>query len=205
MSENNIKVILDPVSVRVVRNLLGNLKNKTPSALKNAVNMTARRIKKKLPDYAKERYIVKASAMKKKIALKKAASASSLGSIISVKGKPLQLIYFQTRKNGKKTAAKARGKIDRSLKEIISSETGAKAFITEIDNGTDENGNARRGHKAIVQRLTKNRYPLVTFAGPTNPEMLGNSETFKNIEPDIQEELSKNIIKQIQRIRGGKR
>ena len=31
MSENNIQVILDPVSVRVVRNLLGNLKNKTPS------------------------------------------------------------------------------------------------------------------------------------------------------------------------------
>ena len=111
---------------------------------------------------------------------------------------------LNTKKQGVKVAAKARGRSDRSLKEIISSDTGAKAFITTIDNGKDINGVKKKGHRAIVQRLTEKRYPLVTFAGPSTPEMLGNKKVYGEMKEGIYEELIKNINYQISRITGGK-
>lgn len=199
----NITVLIDERTLKDIQIKLGSLEKKTPNVLKNAINMAARKTRKMLPEKARERYTIKGSKMKKNISLT-SASISNLGAKIKVKGRPHQLIYFQTRKNGVRMAAKARGRNDRSLKELISS-TGGKAFITTIDNGEDQNGNRNRKHRTVLQRLTKSRYPLVTLAGPSDPEMLGNQDVYGNLEPSIQQELMKSINKQIQRVIGGGR
>ena len=198
-----IEIIVDPVQDQAIRNLLGALNKRTPSLIRNAVNITARKARKELPVRAQERYVIKAPKMKKNISLS-SASLSKLEAVIRVKGKPLQLIYFHTKKNTKRGAAKARGRNDRSLQEMISSQ-GGKAFIVSIDNGTDENGQKKKGHKAIVQRVGKDRYPIITFAGPSAPEMLGNRSVYVRMAPKIRRDLMQNIRKQIDRLKGGRR
>ena len=199
----NINIEIDEMTSRAIRVMLGKFKNKTPSVLKNAINMAARRVRKDLPVLANETYLARSTKMKKNISIK-SASVSKLEATVKAKGKPLQLIYFHAKKHGRQTAAKARGRSDRSLKEIISAETGAKAFIATIDNGTDESGNKKKGHRAIMQRTTKARYPLVTFAGPSTPEMLGSRDVYAKIAPDVHKELLRSINRQINRIMGGR-
>lgn len=192
----NITIEVGEITTRAIKGILGNLERKTPSVLKNAINMTARRTRKELIKGAREKYTLRSSKRKEGLVLR-SASASNLVATFTVRGKMHQLIYFQTRHNSKKRATRARVRKDRSLKELVSS-TGGKAFIATMKNGSENN------HDAVVQRQTKNRYPLLTFAGPSTPEMIGSKEVYGKIAPNIRKELVRNINRQIQRVMKGR-
>lgn len=194
MSTKNgiIEVQVDEYMLRAVELKLKSLYQKAPRALKNALNATAREAKKDLAKKAQEQYTIKSAKFKKNIKQKNATLAKP-EAILNVNGKMNQLESFQTRKNTIRLGAKARGRQDRSLKELISTQ-GGKAFMVTFNSG----------HTAIAQRVGAERLPLKGFYGPSDPEMVGNKDVYGKIEPDIQKMLHKNISRQIDKILGGK-
>lgn len=198
MSTQNsiIEVSVDEYMLRAVELKLKTLHKKAPRALKNALNATAREAKKDLAKLAQEQYTIKTAKFKKNIKQKNATISKPVA-ILNVNGKMNQLESFQTRKNTKRLAAKARGRQDRTLQEIASRHGqagGGKAFITTFSSG----------HTAIAQRVGLERLPLKGFFGPSDPEMVGNEKVYGKVEPDIQKLLYKNISRQIDKILGGK-
>ena len=194
MSTTNglIEVEVDEAMLRAIEIKLKGLQTKAPRALKNAVNATARDAKKDLAAKAQQQYTIKKSKFKKNIKQKNATLSNTVAEL-KVSGQMNKLESFQTRKNSKKLGAKARGRNDRSLKELLSSK-GGRAFAPTFSSG----------HSAIAQRQGKARLPLKTFFGPSDPEMVGSKDVYGKIEPDIQKMLYSNIQKQIDKILGGK-
>lgn len=204
MAENGsiIEVEVDEAMLRAIELKLGSLRTKAPRALKNAVNATARDAKKDLAAKAQQRYVIKSTKFKKAIKQKNATIAKPTA-ILNVSGAPQPLINFQTKKNTKYIAAKARGRNDRSLKELISSR-GGKAFTATFKmGGKNHDVVNKKAHNEIMQRESKARLPLKTFYGPSDPVMVGNDEVYGKIEPDIQKMLLKEINTQIRKILGG--
>lgn len=192
---NLIEVTVDEATLKAIQLKLKNAKSKAPRALKNAVNATARDAKKDLAAKAQQTYTIKTSKFKKNIKQKNATVAKP-EALLNVSGKMNKLENFQTRKNTKKLGAKARGRNDRSLKEIISQQGQA-------GGGRSFTGTFKSGHTGIVQRTSAARLPLRSFYGPSDPEMVGNDDVYGKIEPDIQKLLYKNISRQIDKVLGG--
>ena len=205
MSTQNsiIEVSVDEHMLRAVELKLKSLHSKAPRALKNAVNATAREAKKDLAKLAQEQYTIKTAKFKKNIKQKNATISKPVA-ILHISGKMNPLGSFQTRKNTVKLASKARGRKDRPLKELISSK-GGKAFnATFTMGGKNHDVKNKKAHNEIMQREGKERLPIKTFYGPSDPEMVGNEKVYGKVEPDIQKLLYKNISRQIDKILGGK-
>lgn len=133
VKDSIIEVEVDEAMLKAVKLKLKNLKSKAPRVLKNAVNATARDAKKDLAAKAKQTYVIKTAKFKKAIKQKNATIAKPVA-ILRVSGKPQPLINFQTKANTPELAAKAKGRRDRKLKELISSK-GQKAFIASFKMG----------------------------------------------------------------------
>ncbi len=192
-----IEVRVDEAMFRLIEIKLKEMKSKASRVLKNAVNATARDTKKELATKAQEQYTIKANKFKKQIEQKN-ASISKPEAILRINGQMNKLESFQIRKNTKKLGAKARGRNDRPLKELISQQ-GGKSFQMTVSNGE-----GKKSHTFIAQRIGHSQYPVKGFYGPSDPEMIGNEKVYGKVKPDIYKLLYKNINKQIDKILGGK-
>lgn len=89
-----IHFLVDMDSLREIEADLNITKDKSRMVLRNAINRTAARLKKRLPEEAEERYQVKRkSSLRKDIKVKK-ARVSDLVAIVSSKGKPMDVYDF---------------------------------------------------------------------------------------------------------------
>lgn len=187
-----IDIRLDPESVKNVKEKLQGTEKKIPAVIKNALNATAKKTKKDLASRAQARYTIKTAKFNKNIK-RQNASVSKLEAKLIVSGRANPLENFQYRKNTRRLGAKARGKVDSNLKELIST-SGGRAFVVTFSSG----------HTAIAQRESSARLPIKGFYGPSDPVMIGSRKVYGELEPQIQQHLQDEIKKQIRKITGGR-
>ena len=128
-----------------------------PNVLKNALNSTARKVRRQIIKDSKGRY-----ALKEKKALQSeskilSASASTLEAAVLAKGPMRDIMDFMTQPNTDTAAAAAKVLNSGAMKPLEAG--GLKAFITTF----------RSGHTAIVQRRGAERLPVKKLLSPAVP------------------------------------
>lgn len=170
-----------------------------PSILKNALNATARKVRKQITKDAAGQYAIRDKGILKKEDLGApkiyTASVSDLEATIKSKGPMQEIMTFLTRPNTSTGAAAAQVVQSGTIKSL---ELGdLKAFLATFVN-TDAHGNKSK-HTAIVQRKGGNRLPIKKLLSPAVPHMLGNETvmaqaealTFATLEAEIQKRIGK--------------
>lgn len=162
-----------------------------PNVLKNAMNSTARKVRRQIIKDSKGRY-----ALKEKKALQSeskilSASASTLEAAVLAKGPMRDIMDFMTQPNTD-TAAAAKVLNSGAMKPLEAG--GLKAFITTF----------RSGHTAIVQRRGAERLPVKKLLSPAVPHMMGNEEVRAEAEALAYETLQREIGKRIEQLTGAR-
>lgn len=180
--------------IRKIIGQLDGLRNQigAPKLLKNALNSTARKVRKQFVKDAQGRYAVKDKSIFKRedqgAPKLYTASPANLTATIASKGPMQDIMSFLTRPNMGTGAAAAQVLNSGSLKPLELE--GLKAFVTRFASG----------HVAIVQRIGPERLPVKKLLSPSVPHMLGNEEVRKQAEKMTYEILQEEIDKQVQRV-----
>lgn len=195
MSGQGAFVLIDTdAEIRKVIRQLDNLRDQigAPAMLKNALNTTARKVRKQFIKDAQGRYAVKDKSVFKRedqgAPKLYTASPASLTATIASKGPMQDIMSFLTRPNMGTGAAAAQVLNSGSLKPLELE--GLKAFVTRFASG----------HVAIVQRRGPERLPVKKLLSPSVPHMLGNEEVRKQAEELTYKILQEEIDKQVQRV-----
>jgi hypothetical protein len=165
---------------------------KSPQALKNAVNQTARQARKLLADKAKDAYTVKTGRFNKAMTIKNATTRNPTAIIIA-KGSPMELKDFRVSPNkpGYNPKGTTRAKVYSSSVLKALEIRGIKAFVVQF----------RSGHVSVAQRVGQDRLPIKTLYSTSIPKMIGNEkEVYGVIEPKIQEILDRCVQVQVEKI-----
>lgn len=192
---------IDASAVKDIEKKLGEFhKKKAPAILARAVNDTAVKARKLLAAQAQKNYAIKSSGFNAKAGAKdfpsamgiKKAKAKNPVAIIETKGGPIELFKFKTSPASYKTGDKkpkktrARVKVHGGMKNLLVD--GRWAFVTQF----------KSGHKTLVQRVSKNRFPIKTLLSPSIPQMIGNEkEVYGIVAPELNEMLQRHIQEQI--------
>ena len=165
-----------------------------PNILKNAINSTARKVRKQLVKDAKGEYAIKDTKALKdesqggpKVLT---ATTANMSAAIRSKGPMQDIMAFMTRPNSKTGAAAAQVLASGSMKPLEMD--GLKAFVTKFASG----------HVAIVQRKGAERLPVKKLLSPAVPFMLGNETVRSQAEALAYETLQGEIDKRIQKVLG---
>ena len=162
--------------------------------MKNAINSTARKVRKQLVKDAKGEYAIKDTKALKdesqggpKVLT---ATTANMSAAIRSKGPMQDIMAFMTRPNSKTGAAAAQVLASGSMKPLEMD--GLKAFVTKFASG----------HVAIVQRKGAERLPVKKLLSPAVPFMLGNETVREKAEALAYETLQGEIDKRIQKVLG---
>lgn len=184
-----------------------------PTILKNALNATARKVRKKIVKDAQGRYALKDPGILRQ-AQKGApevvdASTSTMAATVRSKGPMQDIMAFMTKPNTGTGAAAAQVLKSGTMKPLEAG--GLKAFVTTFSNG----------HVAIVQRNPPGQYSIgkgtrsarygdgidmtkiKKLLSPAVPHLLGNEEIRAAAEEmaytTLQAELQKRIAKVLEK------
>jgi Prophage minor tail protein Z (GPZ). len=205
---------------------LKDMPEKIPDTLKKTINNAAKEAEKSLPKEVKKEYVLKdaINRVKKSTSVEK-ATARRPGATIEIKGGPVPLYDFQRRKNGARTAAKARVLTGSSMKQLIlrgGDDNGKdlKAFIQEMENGhigifqrlnSEERKKQQKyfdgrdyrksgyenGERKVKRNAIKQLYSV------SMPQMAENKEVSKEVRDIIMEELRNSMEKHIASVMEG--
>lgn len=161
-----------------------------PNILKNALNSTARQVRKQIIKDSKDRYALKEKKALQTESKTLSASVSTLEAAVLAKGSMRDIMDYMTRPNTASGAAAAKILNESDMKSL---EVGSlKAFVTKFASG----------HVAIVQRRGKERLPAKKLLSPAVPHMMGNEEIRAAAEAMAYESLQREIEKRIEQIAG---
>ena len=165
-----------------------------PNILKNAINSTARKVRKQLVKDAKGEYAVKNTKALKdesqggpKVLT---ATTANMSAAIQSRGPMQDIMAFMTRPNTKTGATAAQVLASGGMKPLEMGDL--KAFVTKFASG----------HVAIVQRKGAERLPVKKLLSPAVPLMLGNETVRNQAEVLAYEILQGEIDKRIQKVLG---
>ena len=165
-----------------------------PNILKNAINSTARKVRKQLVKDAKGEYAIKDTKALKdesrggpKVLT---ATTANMSAAIRSRGPMQDIMAFMTRPNTKTGAAAAQVLASGGMKPLEMGDL--KAFVTKFASG----------HVAIVQRKGTERLPVKKLLSPAVPFMLGNETVRGKAEVLAYEILQDEIDKRIQKVLG---
>lgn len=165
-----------------------------PNILKNAINSTARKVRKQLVKDAKGEYAIKDTKALKDESLGGpkvlTATTANMSAAIRSRGPMQDIMAFMTRPNTKTGAAAAQVLASGGMKPLEMG--GLKAFVTKFASG----------HVAIVQRKSTDRLPVKKLLSPAVPLMLGNETVREKAEALAYETLQGEIDKRIQKVLG---
>lgn len=199
---------LDKRQLRLLELKLNNMKQEVPKILKKAVNETAKQARLDLAEEAQKTYTVKNAGFKKALKIKNATNGN-LTATLKVTGAPLPLKSFQISKAGGGVRAKVLKSGTLKPLEV----GGIKAFVGNVaKRGQVRKKDTAKGkkgtqvtHIAVAQRQTREKLPIKTLWSNSIPTMIGNeARVYGVVKPNIQENLQKNIHRQIDKILGGK-
>ena len=163
-----------------------------PNILKNAINSTARKVRKQLVKDAKGEYAIKDTKALKDESMGGpkvlTATTANMSAAIRSRGPMQDIMAFMTRPNTKTGAAAAQVLASGSMKPLEMD--GLKAFVTKFASG----------HVAIVQRKGAERLPVKKLLSPAVPFMLGNETVREKAEALAYETLQGEIDKRIQKV-----
>lgn len=192
VSDGLITFEFDQQLLGVIEDALGDLKSESRKVLKNAVNKTAKQAKEQLAKKAKETYVVKKTRFTKAMATKN-ATVTKPEATIKITGEQMELKDFKAspatyRPKNRPSVTTAKVLLSSSMKPL---QAESKAFLVKFASG----------HVSIVQRKTRNRYPLKKLLSNSIPKMIGSQErVFGVIEPDIYNDLMANIHTEIGKV-----
>lgn len=165
-----------------------------PNILKNAINSTARKVRKQLVKDAKGEYAIKDTTILKdesqgapKVLT---ATTANMSAAVRSRGPMQDIMAFMTRPNTKTGAAAAQVLASGGMKPLEMG--GLKASVTKFASG----------HVAIVQRKGADRLPVKKLLSPAVPFMLGNETVREKAETLAYETLQSEIDKRIQKVLG---
>lgn len=171
--------------LQYVQRKLRDMETKAPRVIKNAINHTAKEGRKKLAAGAQSSYTVKSGGFNSRMKIQNATN-TRLYAVIRAKDRPLTITRFHT------TAPMGGGRADivkGGLKELVGSKK-IKAF--------------KQGG-LIMQRKTKERFPLKVLRSNSVPKMLekvysGERGIEGELAPVIQKTLHDEIKKEIKKL-----
>lgn len=166
-----------------------------PNLLKNALNATARKVRKQIVKDAKGQYAIRNTKIlrEERQGAPKVltATAANMSAVIRSRGPMQDIMTFMTRPNQGTDAAAAQVLASGSMKPL--ERGGLKAFVTKFASG----------HVAIVQRKGTKRLPVKKLLSPAVPMMLGNETVRSQAETLAYETLQGEIDKRIAKVLGG--
>ena len=175
------------------REALQHIPKAAPKAIAAAINRSAESAKTEAGRKAVENYNVLARDVKNTIHIQKAsANARQILSVISSSGPRIPLIKFKVRPGG------ITSRTSPIIKVAVLKGGGVKAmpkaFITKGKSS---------GIVNVLQRQTKERYPIHIKYGPAIPEMIGAEKVKKFVESRAIEVLDNRLEHEISRILRG--
>lgn len=195
MSEAMISIDVEGELEKIIQQLK-NLPDQiaSPNILKNAINSTARKVRKQLVKDAKGEYAIKNAKILRdesqgapKVLT---ATTANMSAAIRSRGPMQDIMAFMTRPNTKTGAAAAQVLKSGSMKPLEMD--GLKAFVTRFASG----------HVAIVQRKGADRLPVKKLLSPAIPFMLGNEAVRSKAEALAYEVLQDEIDRRLQKVLG---
>lgn len=199
--------------ILVVERMLGDLKGKAPSTLRNAVNATARKMRTQLHQQAKKVYVTKEYNYKSEVEIRK-ATISTLTARLRTSGERTALskhkVSPQRLAHGKGRPKQYKAKVLKKSTLEVMRDGDLKSFLVRFESG----------HLALVQRNPKEEYDhpeerikqygkgadlsrIVEKRSLSIAEMLGSKRVYGVIEPEmgdlLQQEVERFVEKTIQR------
>lgn len=182
---------LDEITVRDIELRLGVLRAKAPTALKNAINMTAKDARTGLWAKANATYTIKKGGFNKDMKLTP-ANVGNLEAVLLTRGAPIEMIKFRvTDRKGTPRVEILRGQV-KSM--------GDRSFVNNV---------AKKGthtHVAVAKYVggKDSRLKIQKKFSVSSPIMIGNERrVYGIVEPNIIKNLQSNVDKQVNKILGG--
>jgi len=182
---------LDEITVRDIEFRLGALRAKAPTALKNAINATAKDARTDLWAKANATYTIKKGGFNKDMKLTP-ANVGNLEAVLLTRGAPIEMIKFRvTDRKGTPRVEILRGQV-KSM--------GDRSFVNNV---------AKKGthtHVAVAKYIggKDGRLKIQKKFSVSSPIMIGNERrVYGIVEPKIIENLQNNVDKQVNKILGG--
>ena len=182
---------LDEITVRDIEFRLGALRAKAPTALKNAINATAKDARTDLWAKANATYTIKKGGFNKDMKLTP-ANVGNLEAVLLTRGAPIEMIKFRvTDRKGTPRVEILRGQV-KSM--------GDRSFVNNV---------AKKGthtHVAVAKYIggKDSRLKIQKKFSVSSPIMIGNErKVYGIVEPKIIENLQNNVDKQVNKILGG--
>lgn len=182
---------LDEITVRDIELRLGALRAKAPTALKNAINATAKDARTDLWAKANTTYTIKKGGFNKDMKLLP-ANVGNLEAVLLTRGAPIEMIKFRvTDRKGTPRVEILRGQV-KSM--------GDRSFVNNV---------AKKGthtHVAVAKYIggKNSRLKIQKKFSVSSPIMIGNERrVYGIVEPKIIENLQNNVDKQVNKILGG--
>lgn len=165
-----------------------------PNILRNALNSTARKVRKQMLTDVKGEYAIKNTKALRDTAQGGpkvlTASSANLSAAIHSRGPMQDMMSFMTQANRGTSAAEVQVMASGSMKPL--EVDGLKAFVTRFASG----------HTAIVQRRGKSRLPVKKLLSPAIPHMLRSEAVRAQAEQLTYETLHAEIDKRIAKVLG---
>lgn len=182
---------LDEVTVKDIELRLGALRTKAPTALKNAINATAKDARTDLWAKANATYTIKKGGFNKDMKLTP-ANVGNLEAVLLTRGAPIEMIKFRvTGRKGTPRVEILRGQV-KSM--------GDRSFVNNV---------AKKGthtHVAVAKYIggKNSRLKIQKKFSVSSPIMIGNErKVYGIVEPNIIKNLQNNVDKQVSKILGG--
>lgn len=174
-----ISISFDEKQVDRARNMLTLAPKEADKAAAAAINRTLTHVPKEMAKSARERYIVKASSVKKSTKKKKANAGHLVGEIIST-GKTLPLTSF-------KISGGKRGPMRVKVLRAGSPKPVKGLFMNRFP----------KGYVGHMQRRSPARFPLKTPGGPSVPQMIGKDNVLQKWSEDAANFLNKRFAHEV--------
>ena len=198
---------LDEITVRDIELRLGALRAKAPTALKNAINATAKDARTDLWAKANATYTVKKGGFNKDMKLTP-ANVGNLEAVLLTRGAPIEMIKFRvTGRKGTPRVEILRGQVKsmgkRSFVNNVSPYSSHLAVAKYTGKDTKDGEDFDKGTRKN-SGYRKNRLGIEKKFSVSSPIMIGNERrVYGIVEPNIIKNLQNNVDKQVNKILGG--
>lgn len=184
--------------IQDIQRRLGGMSGKATIVMTRAINDTIKYVSKEMANEAKKNYVVKVTAAKKTLSIRKAKQSSISGEVLSKSDKKVPLLGFKNKptKRAPDPPAFYSSQVLQggSLKALTGSDDRSKGFIATM----------KSGHTGVFQRTgrtTKNgKAQIAELFGPAIPSMFKSQKVSKQILDKGQKHLSDRLKVHIKKV-----
>ncbi|ARK26000.1 hypothetical protein SporoP37_15850 [Sporosarcina sp. P37] len=180
-------ITLDLHKVEEIERLLSQTPDQVNRVLAIAINSSASHGRRRAASAVRKEYVVDRLGAMQDLKMIRATPGYLRAELKSV-GTPIALFKFDTIPKFP-DAAKVRARVKRaSAHKNIES-----AFVAQM----------RSGHINVFERVGKSRTPIKGLYSPSLPQMYGNDDVIKDVEPEVEKRLDQELTKLLERMLWG--